>query len=237
LSFTAISAVLRLGQMRRTDELELLELGNLSEEEVEQSYREMHILHRFLGNSRAVIRLLKKNRLGLRCVLDIGCGRGALLKDIARQLGTEVIGFDLRPEAHESSIRIVAGDATKDPLPKADVATCVVMAHHLSPDEIVALIHNVSRSCNRFVILDLVRHPVPLALFRVFLVPFLCRTNQSDGQTSIRRAYTGAEMKGIVEKAFSNAERPVRCWSHTVSAFWTRQIVDIEWEPSSALER
>ena len=234
MSFASISAVLHLRPMRRSEELEILEVGNLSDEEVEQSYREMHALHRFLGNSRAVIRRLKKqqreNRLPLGTVLDIGCGRGALLRDIANQLGTDVVGFDLRSASLQSSIRIVTGDATSDPLPGADAATCVMMAHHLSPEQIVALIQNVSRSCNRFILLDLVRHPVPLALFRVFLVPFLCSTNQMDGQTSIKRAYTEVEMRAIVERALSGNGRPVRSWRHTVSAFWTRQIVDIEWE-------
>jgi 2-polyprenyl-3-methyl-5-hydroxy-6-metoxy-1,4-benzoquinol methylase len=238
LNFPAIPNALRFGQMPRADELELLEMGILSEEEVEESYRQIHILHRFLGNSRAVIRLLKQqkheNRLRLRSVLDIGCGRGALLRDISKQLGIQVVGFDLRPAPQQFSIRIVTGDATKDPLPKADVATCFMMAHHLTPAETVALIQNVSRSCNRLILLDLVRHPLPLALFRVFMVPFLCHTNQMDGQTSIRRAYTKIEMSEIVTNALSKGDRtgrPVRRMSHTVSAFWTRQIVDIEWEP------
>ncbi len=234
----AIADLSRFGRLPRIDKLEILETEDLSEEEVERSYRELNTLHRFLGNSRAVIRILRKqkvqNRLSMRSVLDIGCGRGALLANISKQLGVDVVGFDLRRPSQNSPIRIMTGDATRDPLPKADVAICVMMAHHLSTDQIVALIQNVARSCNRLVLLDLVRHAVPLALFRVFVMPFLCRINRLDGETSIKRAYTEGEMRGIVEQALSTDERWVRRWSHRVSPFWTRQIVDIEWEQPSA---
>jgi SAM-dependent methyltransferase len=235
----AIADLSRFGRLPRVDKLEILETSHLSEDEFERSYRQLHTLHRFLGNTRALMELLKRQkeeqRRPLKRVLDIGCGRGALLREISSQLGTEGIGFDLHAAPRQSEVLILQGDATRDPLPKADVAICVVMAHHLSPEEIVALIQNVSRSCNRLVLLDLVRHAVPLALFRVFVLPFLCPINQQDGQTSIKRAYTEGEMKGIVEQALAAGKRPVRCWGHTVSAFWTRQIVDIEWEPSSAI--
>ena len=53
------------------------------------------------------------------------------------------------------------------------------------------------RECQRFLILDLVRHPVPLALFRVFVAPFLDRVNALDGATSVRRAFTAGEMREI----------------------------------------
>jgi hypothetical protein len=77
----------------------------------------------------------------------------------------------------------------RDALPAADVAVSVCMVHHLRDEELVQMIRNVGRTCRRFVILDLVRHRVPLALFSVFGPLCLPRVNVLDGRQSIRRAY------------------------------------------------
>ena len=90
----------------------------------------------------------------------------------------------------------------------------------------IALIRNVSRSCRRVIILDLVRHRIPLTLFRVFLSPFLNPINAADGQTSIKRAYTPREMRAMVEEAVKGSNARVE---HTVALFQIRQVVDITW--------
>jgi len=64
-------------------------------------------------------------------------------------------------------------DAVRDPLPKADIAYCMHVAPHLSDAELTAMIRNVGRSCRRLIFIDLVRHKMPLILFRMFLAPFL----------------------------------------------------------------
>jgi SAM-dependent methyltransferase len=209
--------------MERRDTVELLEDASLPEEVVAAAYRDLARTNRWLGNSRAIIRRLRASPV--RSVLDLGCGQGALLDEIHKKLGVEVTGFDLRP-APRAPVRILKGDAVKDPLPQADIALAVLMVHHLSEDEIVRLIRNVSRSCRRFVILDLVRHWLPLWLFRIFVAPFLSPINAADGVTSVRRAYTPAELKRIVDRAVEGTGARVR---HTVAPFYIRQIVDISW--------
>jgi SAM-dependent methyltransferase len=217
--------------MRRSEDRELMDAEDASDEELAQSYRELQLTHRWLGNTAAVMRLLRRQPMNGKRVLDIGCGQGGLLLEIRRRFDVDVIGFDLRLAPLDSPVPIVSGDAVNDPLPKADVAICVMMAHHLSEAELIGLIRNVSRSCERFVILDLVRNPVPLALFRIFVAPFLGRVNALDGVTSIRRAYTAREMRELVTGALDACGRPVKSFRQTVSPFWTRQVVDISWEP------
>ena len=109
-------------------------------------------------------------------------------------------------------------------LPEADVAICTLTAHHLTPDQIVALIRNVSRSSRRFVIHDLIRHPLPLVLFTVFLCPLIGREAAVDGRQSIRRAYTPEEFKQIVRTAISGTNAT---FTTDVSRFLSRQIHDI----------
>ncbi len=210
--------------MDRRDTVELLDDPSLPEEVVAEAYRDLAWTHRWLGNTRAILGRLKDG--GAQSVLDLGCGQGALLEEIHAKLGLRVTGFDLRPAPGGSRVPIVTGDAVTDLLPSADVTLAVCMVHHLSESEIAGLIRNVSRTSHRLIILDLVRHWLPLNLFRIFVGPFLCRINAADGATSVRRAYTPAELRKIVASAVEGTGARVR---HTVAPFYIRQIVDIKW--------
>ena len=203
---------------------ELLEDPSLPEQVVADAYRDLARLHRWLGNTAAVLDRLRQCRAS--SVLDIGCGQGALLLEIRRKLGATVTGFDLRPAPESSPVRILGGDATIDPLPRADAAIVVCLVHHLSPDDIVRLIRNVSRSCGRLIILDPVRHWLPLWLFRIFVGPFSRRINAADGVTSIRRSYTPRELRKLVNTAVEGTGARVR---HTVAPFYIREVIDISW--------
>src|SRR5580698_555441 len=138
--------------MRRTDVTELLEDPSLPADVVATAYRDLARTQRFLGNTSAVLRRLRKNRAAIGRVLDIGCGQGALLEQIRRKLGLEVVGFDLRPAPASSPVPILTGNAALDPLPPADVALAVCLVHHLSEAEVVSLIRNAARSCRRLIL-------------------------------------------------------------------------------------
>ena len=88
------------------------------------------------------------------------------------------------------------------------------------------MIRNVGRACRRFVILDLVRHRVPLALFTAFAPLCLPRVNVLDGRQSIRRAYTPEEFRALIARALSGTGGSFR---HSVSPLWIRQTADIRY--------
>jgi len=211
--------------MDRVDVVELLEDPSLPQDVVAGAYRDLARTQRFLGNIRAVLRRLARDRGPMNRVLDIGCGQGALLQEIRRKLGVNVIGFDLRPAPSSASVQILTGNAAVDPLPAADVALAVCLVHHLSPTDVVNLIRNASKSCRRLIILDLVRHWIPLTLFRVFVSPFLHRINAADGLTSIKRSYTPRELRNLAEEAVRGTNARI---DHTVAPFYIRQIIDID---------
>jgi 2-polyprenyl-3-methyl-5-hydroxy-6-metoxy-1,4-benzoquinol methylase len=212
--------------MLRQHSSELLEDMSLPPEVVARAYRDLARLHRWLGNDTAILRLLRTGPTPIHSVLDLGCGHGALLQHIRRDLGLQVLGFDLRPAPAATPVRILTGNAVSDPLPSADVAIALCLTHHLSETEVVQLIHNVSRSCRRLILLDLVRHRLPLILFRVFVAPLLQRINSADGTTSIRRSFTPAEFRAIVAEAVQGSSARV---SHTVAPLYNRQVIDIRW--------
>lgn len=213
-----------LGSLPRSADAEILDSNEVAEEERARAYQQLHRTHQWLGNTSAILRLLRRDPLPVRRVLDIGCGHGLLLQQIRRDTTADVIGFDLRA-APGAMLPIVTGNAVSDPLPRADVALAVCMAHHLSEDEVVRMIRNVSRSCRRFILLDLVRHPLPLLLFRTFVCPLLDPINAQDGVTSLQRAYTPQELRAIAERAREGHGK----LRHSVSPLYIRQVVDISW--------
>jgi len=212
--------------MERVDRTELLDDPGLPTEVVAAAYRDLARTHRWLGNTAALKRLLRQGPERVQSVLDIGCGQGALLAELQAEFGFEAIGFDLRPAPSATPVRILCGDALHDALPPCDVALAVCIVHHFSPEEIVALIRNVARSSKRLIVLDLVRHRLPLVLFRIFATPLLHPINVADGQTSIRRAYTPQELARIVDEALAGTNARV---VHEVAPAYTRQIFDIRW--------
>jgi len=213
--------------MKRSFDPEIIDDPNLPEETLTLVYRDLTRTHRFLGNIRALVWELGRNRHPLRRVLDIGCGRGELLLEIQRKIGVETVGVDVRvPGTFHSGVPIIQADAVRDPLPTCDVALAVCVAHHLADEHLVELIRNVGRSCKRLVILDLVRHPLPLLLFRCFVAPFVHWINAADGVSSIRRSYTPAELESLVRLALQGSAGTYR---HSVGPLYIRQIVDISY--------
>jgi len=147
-----------------------------------------------------------------------------LLHEIQRKLRVEVVGVELRPPKDQVAVPILRCDAIRETLPPADIAVSLTMVHHLSQDELVRLIRNVGHSCWRFLILDLVRHFIPVALFRAFVAPFVNPINVEDGLRSIERAFTVLELTHIVSEALAGSAASFRL---EVAPFCVRQIVDI----------
>jgi len=209
--------------VRRSLTPEIMDGGNVTEEVRRKFHADLKLIHRFMDNGALLLRRIG----GAHKVIDIGCGDGELLALVQRKTGAEVQGVDL-VEQPEAKVPVVRADATRDTLPTADVAISAMVIHHLTEQQVVDLIRNVGRSCGRFVFLDLVRHPLPLWLYTVFLCPFLSRVGAADGRQSIRRAFTGPEMKALVTKALQGTGATFEQW---VSPYAARQVIDIHYRP------
>jgi SAM-dependent methyltransferase len=212
--------------MKRSLEPELMDAPDLPGALLEKVHRDLARIHWFLGSYPTIERFIRHGDRPVRRVLDIGCGGGDLLRYLRRRMGVEVIGVDPKPGI-VSDVPVIAADATRDALPKADIAVCSLVAHHLTPEENIALIRNVARSCRRFLILDLIRHPMPLVLYSVFLCPFVGKEAAMDGKQSIRRAFTPAEFGELAKTALAGTNGT---FSIDVSPFLSRQVVDIRFE-------
>jgi SAM-dependent methyltransferase len=213
--------------VRQSSETEILERGDVPEAVADRAYRDLTKIHHFLGDTRAIIAAARRDPLPVRRVLDIGCARGGVLRHIQGRLGVDVIGADLHvPANSDTPFPIVQADAIHDQLPAADLAFSMYLGHHLAPADLAALLRNVGRSCRRFLLLDLVRHPLPLALFRLFMAPLVSPIVAADGCLSIRRSYTPGELAQIARDALAGTGSRLR---HSVAPLYVRQVLDISY--------
>ena len=167
--------------MERSFEPELLDTEAFPDAVVARAYRDLTRLHRFLGHTPALIRAIRRDPLPVRRVLDIGCGHGAVLAEIRDRLGVEVIGADLRPPRRRSGSdrrgRCGQGAAAGSRCGDLGLPGASSFGGGIGVSSSV----NAGRSCRRFILIDLVRHWLPLALFRVFVAPFFSPVAVSDG--------------------------------------------------------
>ncbi len=211
--------------MKRENETEILDSDGVPDELVKRAFRDLARIHRWLGDTQFVIRAIREDPMPVRRIVDVGCGTGLVLENVRRKLGVEAVGVDVNPRRSISTaIPRYQADAVRDSLPSADVAFSMHLGHHLSEENLVDLIRNVGKFYRRFILLDLVRHPLPLALFRLFVAPFVCRIVVVDGQTSIRRSYTPAELHRIAGSALAGSRGTFR---QSVAPLYARQVVDI----------
>lgn len=208
--------------MRRSLDPELMDSPDVKGPVLDKFHRDLNFIHKCLGTFPTIERFIRKDEKPVHRVLDLGCGGGALLEYLQKHLNVEVIGIDQKPPDN-ARVPIIAADAVNGDLPQADVAVCSLFCHHLTPEQNIAMIRNVGRSCRRFIIQDLIRHRLPFVLFTMFLCPLIGKEAAVDGRQSIRRAFTPDEFAELARAGTTGT------FDVDVSPFLSRQIVDIRY--------
>lgn len=147
-----------------------------------------------------------------RTLLDVGCGGGDVPRALASWarrdgLALDVLAIDADDRAiafnHEQPEHLgvrfrqaLSSDLVREGQ-RFDFVTSNHLLHHLTPDELAALLRDSERLCTvRALHSDLERHPWAYHLFSVAARPFPQSFIREDGLTSIRRSYTWAELQG-----------------------------------------
>ena len=226
----------------RTEEDELLDLEEGSEQEVARSLRDLERINRFLGGKaflrRHVFPLLdRRESAGPLRVLDMACGSAVCARwivDRARRRGrnVEIVALDrsarhLKIAREEIARRIPDGypeisllraDAGCLPFQSAafDLVISTLFPHHLSPPDLAGMIRAWARVCRgRLLLNDLVRDWVPYYFFLASR-PIFARSPLTwhDGRVSLLRAYTPSEMRAITERSGVRLIRIHRDWRY-----------------------
>jgi hypothetical protein len=209
---------------------ELLDEGRAAATEIEASLRDLRRINAWLGNRQLVVietvALLQKYQLLRAHIIDIGTGSAdlpvAISKAATRQnIATKVLALDckllhlhiaqLMNDGEEGSPSLLCGDAFRLPLAdnSVDLVTSSLFLHHFRPAQIEQLLQEFSRvSRVGWVMIDLVRHYVPLVFFRATW-PIFARSHltRHDGAASFRRGYTVNEMRAHIAAMQTGAAR------------------------------
>lgn len=187
----------------------------------ERSHRDIVLSNRWLGGDRALasgLRAMVEGSTSPVSVLDLGAGLGAashVVRDVAAAAGVEArcIAVDL----HESLAKVAAARegigvcASALALPfgdgAVDVTICALLLHHFDEVTCLAVLREAIRVSRRGVVVaDLQR--TRLAEVGLWLASFplgFHPVSRHDGMLSVRRAFTAAELHGLMTRAGGRA--------------------------------
>jgi 2-polyprenyl-3-methyl-5-hydroxy-6-metoxy-1,4-benzoquinol methylase len=197
---------------------EIMDEEVLDQDTIDEIYRYLAGVNRYLGGSRATIaRFEQFSRTwqpGERIeVLEIACGaadvpralidwgrsRGFDLHVTATDILTSALDYARRVEPHDSRLRLVTADVERAPFKERsfDYVTCALFFHHLTESQIVAALTSFDHLATRGIVVnDLVRSRRAYLWTWLFTKPFHPILHH-DGPLSIRRALRPAEMREL----------------------------------------
>lgn len=206
----------------RSYELELLDAPNIPKELLFKNLRELDVVNRLLGGHTITlsgIKTLVVDKTKTYRIVDIGCGGGDAMKQIANWAKTnnfkvELIGVDMNADAIQfmkdeckefSNITGLVSDY-RDYLKSntdVDIVHCSLFCHHLKDDELIELFQFLNQFAKvGFIINDLQRH-----WFAYFSIKFLTRLMngselvKNDAPLSVLRGFRKGELNDLLQKA------------------------------------
>jgi ubiquinone/menaquinone biosynthesis C-methylase UbiE len=206
--------------MKRVVVPELLDTDDGTPQEVATSLQDLRRLNRWFGGVHTMASLLRQvaqqRHLKELSWVDVAGGEGYVATLTQRSLAksgitTRPIILDRAPTHLGTAHPAVCGDATALPFRdnSFDAVGCSLFLHHLEPEQIVQFAREGLRVARHaFLIHDLQRHPIHLALSYMGLPLYRSRLTRHDAIASVRRAYTVEEIREMLRPvtAASNIE-------------------------------
>lgn len=214
------------GLAARREAPELLDDAGHDPAELAANLRDIRLVNRLGGGTRAVLRHLPDLLAPLPAareatVLDLATGSADIPLAVARwarraRRPIRVIASDRSPEilaaaarqvaaAEEPAVALVRYDALAVPLPDGavDVVLCSLALHHFPPADAVRLLREMARLGRRgFIVID-IRRSLPgfAAAWLASRLATRNRLTRHDMPLSVRRAYTPAELAALLAEA------------------------------------
>ena len=208
--------------MKRVVVQELLDTDAGTPREVAQSITDLRMFNRAFGGVRTVSstlrRIAERRKLKELSWMDVAGSEGFVALETRSALARS--GITVRPvildraRTHmDGRLPAVCGDALALPFAgdSFDVVGCSLFVHHLEPDELSRFAVEALRVARHaFLIHDLVRHPMHLALSYLGFPLYRSRITRHDAPASVRRAYTVEEIRKILEPVAGSAGLEIR---------------------------
>lgn len=203
----------------RSNEKEMMDDFTLEGEVLRDTLDKLERINRLLGGNTVTINgikaLLREHpKEKPVTIIDLGCGHGDILRDVAifgRKKGYQfkLIGIDANPDAiayaNELStdypeLSFEAIDIFSEAFQKLeyDVVLCTLFTHHFNNDELISFLKPTAKNAKiGIVVNDLHRHKLAYYLFKLIGVFIKNKMVREDGLTSILRAFKRKELVAI----------------------------------------
>jgi len=196
--------------MKRVVVEELLDSDAGTPREVEGSLKDLRMFNSWFGGVHTMANLLRRvaRQRGLKDIswVDVAGSEGYVAtrtqKSLARSgITSRPVIMDRAPTHLANTHPAVCGDALALPFRdnSFDAVGCSLFLHHLEPAEIVRFAREGLRVARHaFLIHDLQRHPLHLALGYLGMPLYRSRITRHDALASVRRAYTVDEVRKML---------------------------------------
>ena len=211
----------------RSSEREIMDDFTLEGAVFRDTLDKLEMINRLLGGNIVTINGIKKliqdqPRDKTIKIIDLGCGHGDILRDVAkfgRKNGYDfqLIGIDANPDAIEyanelsseypelsfDAIDIFSNDFQKLDF---DVILCTLFAHHFKTNELISFLKPTLENAKLGIVInDLHRHKLAYYLFKLIGLFIKNRMVREDGLTSILRAFKRKDLEKISNKLNAKA--------------------------------
>tara|TARA_R110001632_G_scaffold34766_5_gene88182 strand:- start:2584 stop:3297 length:714 start_codon:yes stop_codon:yes gene_type:complete len=203
----------------RSSETEIMDDFTLEGEMFRDTLDKLETINRLLGGNVVTINGVKKllknsTKDKTITIIDLGCGHGDILRDVAkfgRKQGYtfQLIGIDANPDAIEYAnelskeypeLSFEAIDIFSDDFKKLhyDVVLCTLFLHHFKDDELISFLKpTVQNAKIGAIVNDLHRHRLAYYLFKLIGLFIKNKMVREDGLTSILRAFKRKDLEYI----------------------------------------
>lgn len=199
--------------MKRQPSHELLDSDAGSPREIAASLTDLRMFNRWFGGltctTSLVERVARDTGANSLSWLDVAAGAGYVARTVSENLSHRNLHLNVtlldRAASHVGNGgHSVVGDALALPFREGsfDLVSSELFVHHLSPDQVIQFVREGLRVCRRaFLINDLIRDPLHLALAYAGFPLYRSRITRNDAPASVRQAYTVEEMCGMIGQA------------------------------------
>ncbi len=203
---------------QRTDKTEIMDDFDLQGAELEKTLEDLDHINKWLGGNKITLqgiqKLLKNYPKDTPVhIVDVGCGNGAVLREIAqwgraKNYKLRLTGIDANtyaidiakrvsrkyPEISYSPVNIFSENFGAQ---EFDIILCTLTLHHFKDPQIKEILNNFYRQCKIGVVInDLHRSRHAYYLFQVFCKVFIKnKIAKEDGLTSILRGFKRRDLQ------------------------------------------
>ena len=213
----------KIDTTKRTDESEIMDDFELQGPELEKTLEDLENINKWLGGNKITLQGIKKlvrNQPKDKTIqiVDIGCGNGAILREIAkwgrtRNYQFQLTGIDANPNTIEiaeklsayypeiqfSTLNVFSEDYKNR---EFNIVLCTLTLHHFNDSEIISILNNFYKQAKiGIVINDLHRSKIAYFLFQAFCRVFIKNEiARKDGLTSILRGFKKEDILALASK-------------------------------------